>query len=114
MITFYSYICNRYNYKGYEKMEYNQQFIDKIRVLMPINFRSELHEALNKGKHKKNRIPYSTVCDSLRVYRLGIRTRNGKTHSFSKTHAGNGSKVDKIKIYDKAVELLAEKGIIAQ
>ena len=85
-------------------MTYNQDFLDKLRKVMPMNFRTELHSALNKGKHEKNRIPYSTVCDTLSVYRTGIR----------KNHRGSNLKVDKVKVYNKAVELLAEKGIHVQ
>lgn len=92
-------------------MEYNQDFVNRLREVMPVNFRKELHHELNKGKREKNRIPYSTVCDSLNKYRQGIRSRNGKKHSFAKRKNGTNTFVDKDVIYDKAVELLTEKGI---
>lgn len=80
-------------------MEYNQQFIDKLRVLMPLNMRKDLFEELNKGKKGKSVIPYSTICDVLKTYREGGRPRYRQRRE---------------KVYSKAVEMLNKKGISVQ
>lgn len=72
-------------------MEYNQQFIDKLRQLMPLNTRLEVS--------KRTQIPYSTVCDALTTYREGGRKRYQNR---------------KLKIYNTTVEVLKEKGISVQ
>lgn len=80
-------------------MKYNQQFLDELNQKIPYRFWSELEESINKGKHQKNRIPLSTIKDTLRV------AREGGTR-------GRSVIVDKESIIDKAVELLEAKGIV--
>lgn len=69
-------------------MEYNQQFIDKLRVVMLPNTRLEVS--------KRTNLPYSTVCDALTIYREGGRKRY---------------KNRKKKIYATTVDYLKEKGL---
>lgn len=69
-------------------MEFTQESVDKIRNSLPFNGRKEIA--------KKTKLPYTTVCDALKVYRDGGRKRY---------------KNRKSKIYNAAVELLEEKGV---
>lgn len=69
-------------------MEMNQEKVDKIRNAMPFNGKSEIA--------KRTKLPYTTVCDALKVYRSGGRKRY---------------KNRKSKIYKVSIEFLNEKGI---
>lgn len=77
-------------------MEYNQEKIDRIRSLMGMSMRRKVYENINNGVSGKAHIPYSTVCDVLKVYREG------------------GKRDRRLKVYDEAVRLLAEKGIVIE
>ena len=80
-------------------MKYNQEKIDRIRELMPISMRRKVFENINKGVSGKAHIPYSTVCDVLKTYREGGRPRYRNR---------------RLKVYNEAVRLLAEKGVIIE
>ncbi len=77
-------------------MEYNQEVIDTIRGLLPLRMRKKIHQEINKGKSGSSIIPYSTVCNVLETYREGGLPRYRKR---------------RLKVYDKAIELLNKKGI---
>lgn len=86
-------------------MKYNQQFLDELCQRIPYMFWKDLEKAINKGKQKKNRIPMSTIQDSLRVYR---DNKGGKGNGRGRTVS-----IDKVAIIEKAIELLESKGIQA-
>lgn len=77
-------------------MDFNQEKIDKIRGLLPLCMRKKVFNNINKGKTGAAVIPYSTICDVLKVYREGGRPRYRKR---------------RLKIYNESVKLLNEKGI---
>lgn len=77
-------------------MDYNQETIDKIRKLMPLNMRKQLFERINHNKRGSAIISYSTITDVLRVYREG---------------GGKRYRNRRLKVYDTAIRMLAEKGI---
>lgn len=77
-------------------MEYNQETIDTIRKLMPLNMRKQLFERINHNKRGSAIISYSTITDVLRTYREG---------------GGKRYRNRRLKVYDTAVQMLKEKGI---
>lgn len=77
-------------------MEYNQETIDRIRKVVPANFIRELHQRVNQNSTESSFIPYTTVVDALRVYRM-----QGKPYYKNR----------KLKIYNLAIDMLRERGI---
>ena len=91
-------------------MQYNQENLDKIKPLFPRNFIKQVAE---KVSTKRKRQPYSTVYDALTVYRSGERKdANGNTHKLVRNQVGESKPIDKVKIFNKAVEMLTELGIL--
>lgn len=76
-------------------IDYSQQIIDRIREAMPLNMRKQLFERVNHNKRGAAIISYSTITDVLRTYREG---------------GGKRYRNRRLKVYDTAVEMLAEKG----
>ena len=74
-------------------MEYNQETIDTIRQLMPLNMRKQLFERINKDKQGDEVISYSTITDVLRTYR-----------------AGGWKRERRLEVYDTAIQMLKEIG----
>jgi hypothetical protein len=74
-----------------KKIEYNQKFLDKLKLIMPKWVRKKVSEITGE--------PYQTVCDALKTYRKNTRQKD------------TGGYVDKQLIYDTTVELMVKAGI---
>lgn len=80
-------------------MNYNQEYLDRIRPMFPHGFVTELYHEINKGRRKP--IPRQTIVDALTTYRTrSIKPRNG-----------NG-KIAQDEVIRLAVDKLASKGIM--
>jgi len=91
-------------------MEYTQENINRIKPLFPNNFIRDVVEELSTSK---NRVPYSTVYDALTICRTGKRKdAKGVEHKVVRNQVGKKKPFDKLKCWNKALQMLREKGIL--